>query len=71
MVGAQNATKMASIFFPCRKRISEVVIIEITTKSIMQFIKPTLSINLLSIKYYLYYYPPNVEIITLKIKIIL
>ncbi len=50
MVGAQNAIKIASIFFPLRKSTSETMIIDTTTKSMMQFMTPTLSINDLNIK---------------------
>lgn len=49
MVGAQNATKMASNFLPLRNRYSEKIIIEKTTRSITQFIAPTLSIKFLII----------------------
>lgn len=50
MVGAQNAINMASIFSPLRNKYSETMIIDITTKSMMQFITPTLSIKFLNIK---------------------
>ena len=49
MVGAQNAIKMASIFFPLRKSTSETMMIETTTKSIIQFIMPTLFTKRLNI----------------------
>lgn len=45
MVGAQNAKKIASIFFPCRKRTSEETTIDSTTNSMMQFITPILLIK--------------------------
>lgn len=50
MVGAQNATKMASIFFPLRNRYSETTIMESTTRSNKQFITPTRSIKFLNIQ---------------------
>ena len=40
MVGAQKAIKIASNFFPDKKSISETIIMDTTTNSIMQFIKP-------------------------------
>ncbi len=49
MVGAQKATKMASIFFPLRNRYSETTMMESTTRSNKQFITPTRSIKFLSI----------------------
>ncbi len=50
MVGAQNATKMASNFFPLRNRYSETTIMESTTRSNIQFITPTRSIKFLNIQ---------------------
>lgn len=49
MVGAQKAMKIASNFFPDKKRNSETIIMETTTNSIMQFIKPIRSIKFLNI----------------------
>ena len=49
MVGAQNAMKIASNFFPLRKSTSDAIIMETTTKSRIQFINPTLSTKFLSI----------------------
>jgi len=49
MVGAQNAMNMASNFCPLRNRISETMIIENTTSSIMAFIVPIRVINSLII----------------------
>ena len=40
MVGAQKAIKIASNLSPVRKIISDTTIIEITTRSIMQFMTP-------------------------------
>jgi len=45
MVGAQKAIKIASSLFPLRKITSETIIIEITTRSIMQFMTPIRSIK--------------------------
>lgn len=50
MVGAQNAIKIASIFSPLRNKYSETMIIDTTTKSMIQFMTPTLSIKSLNIK---------------------
>ena len=41
MVGAQNAIKMASSFFPLRKSTSATMMMDTTTRSIIQFITPT------------------------------
>lgn len=49
MVGAQNATNMASSFLPLRKSTSETTIIDNTTSSKIQFITPTRSIKFLII----------------------
>lgn len=49
MVGAQKAIKMASSLSPLRKTTSDTIIIEITTRSITQFIAPILSIKFLII----------------------
>lgn len=40
MVGAQNAIKIASSFFPLIKSVSETIMMENTTKSITKFIAP-------------------------------
>ena len=50
MVGAQNATKIASNFFPLKNKYSENTIIERTTKSIRQFIGPMRLIKFLIIE---------------------
>ncbi len=47
MVGAQNATKIASNFLPLRNKYSENTIIDSTTRSIKQFIAPTRLIKFL------------------------
>lgn len=49
MVGAQNAMNIASNFFPDKKRISETIIIDITTNIIMIFITPIRSTKFLNI----------------------
>jgi len=49
MVGAQKAIKIASSLSPLRKRTSDTIIMEITTRSITQFIAPILSIKFLII----------------------
>ncbi len=49
MVGAQKAIKIASSLSPVRKITSDTIIIEITTRSITQFIAPILSIKFLII----------------------
>ena len=49
MVGAQKAMKIASNFFPDKKSISETTIMDTTTNSIMQFIRPIRSIKFLNI----------------------
>lgn len=45
MVGAQKAINIASSLSPLRKRTSDTIIMEITTRSITQFIAPILSIK--------------------------
>ena len=47
MVGAQNAIKSASNFLPWRNMISETIIIEKTTRSIIKVMTPIFLINLL------------------------
>ena len=47
MVGAQNAIKSASNFLPWRNMISETIIIEKTTRSIIKVMTPIFFINLL------------------------
>jgi hypothetical protein len=47
MVGAQKAIKIASNFCPLRKRTSDTIIMEITTRSMTQFIAPIRSIKFL------------------------
>lgn len=54
MVGAQKATKIASSLSPVRKRTSDTIIIEITTRSITLFIAPILSIKFFIIPNILY-----------------
>ncbi len=49
MVGAQNATKMASNFSPFKNKYSDTTIIERTTRSITLFIAPIFSIKFLII----------------------
>ncbi len=49
MVGAQKAMKIASNFFPDKKSTSETIIMDTTTNSIMQFIRPIRSIKFLNI----------------------
>ncbi len=49
MVGAQKAIKMASSLSPCKKWYSETIIMDNTTRSIMQFMTPILSIKSLII----------------------
>lgn len=48
-MGAQNATKIASNFFPLRNKTSETTIMDKTTKSNIQFIAPIRSIKFLII----------------------
>lgn len=50
MVGAQNATKIASNFFPLRNKYSENTIIERTINNIRQFIGPMRLIKFLIIQ---------------------
>ncbi len=52
MVGAQNATKIASNFFPLRNITSETIIMDTTTRSMMKFMTPTFSIKCLNINLY-------------------
>ncbi|NNK75338.1 MAG: hypothetical protein HKP42_04665 [Maribacter sp.] len=49
MVGAQKAIKIASSLFPFRKRTSDTIIIDTTTRSMTQFTAPILSIKFLII----------------------
>lgn len=51
MVGAQNATKIASSFLPDIKRYSETTIIDNTTNSMIVFIIPIREINFFSISF--------------------
>ena len=52
IVGAQKAMKIASNLSPVRKIISETMIIDRTTSSIMKFITPMRSKNFLSLQVY-------------------
>ncbi len=49
MVGAQNAIKIASNFFPLRNITSETTIMDSTTRIMMKFITPIFSIKCLNI----------------------
>ncbi len=52
MVGAQNAIKIASSFFPLRNMTSETTIMDNTTRIMTKFMTPIFSIKCLNI--YLY-----------------
>lgn len=49
IVGAQKAMNMASSFFPLKNKISDTMIMDSTTNSMMQFITPTRLIKFLII----------------------
>lgn len=48
-MGAQKAMNIASNFFPLKNKISDTIIMDMTTNSIRQFIAPTRSIKFLII----------------------
>ncbi len=52
MVGAQNAIKIASNFFPLRNITSETMIMDSTTRIMTKFITPIFSIKCLNINSY-------------------
>ena len=49
MVGAQNAIKIASSFFPLRNMTSETIIMDNTTRIMIKFMIPIFSIKCLNI----------------------